>query len=250
MFFPRLRRRARWVFAFLAGAFALSVVFFGVGTGISGANPWDAISDFLSEREAGSSDVNAAAEEAEKKPNDAAAQIAYASALQRDGRTTEAIGVLQRYTVRNPRDTGALRQLASLWGSQAARSREEAEAATFEAQEASIQQAFSGESEFGRAITQNQIAETLASDANVRAQVAQATAQSAAAQAQAVYQQLTLLEPDDATLWLQLGSAAQEAQDYEAAVAAYEKFIELAPNDSSAPVVQQQIELLKQLSSG
>jgi tetratricopeptide (TPR) repeat protein len=250
MFFPRLRRRAKWVFALLAGAFALSVVFFGVGTGISGANPWDAIQDFLSEREAGSSDVNEAAEEAEEKPNDAAAQIAYASALQRDGRTQEAIGVLQRYTTRRPTDSGALRQLASLWASRATQAREESEAAAFEAQQASIQEAFSAESEFARAIAQNQIAETLATDANVRAQVARSTAQNAFAQAQVVYQQLTLLEPEDATLWLQLGSTAQEAQDYEAAIAAYEKFIELAPNDSSVPVVEQQIELLKQLSSG
>jgi regulator of sirC expression with transglutaminase-like and TPR domain len=84
----------------------------------------------------------------------------------------------------------------------------------------------------------------------VRAQVARSTAQNAFAQAQVVYQQLTLLEPEDATVWLQLGSTAQEAQDYEAAIAAYERFIELAPNDSSVPVVEQQIELLKQLSSG
>jgi len=33
MFFPRLRRQAKWVFVFLAAVFCLGFVFFGVGSG-------------------------------------------------------------------------------------------------------------------------------------------------------------------------------------------------------------------------
>jgi hypothetical protein len=38
LFFSRLRRRSKWVFAFLAGVFALSFVALGVGTGVSGTS--------------------------------------------------------------------------------------------------------------------------------------------------------------------------------------------------------------------
>src|SRR6266498_1693259 len=41
MFFPRLRRQAKWVFVFLALVFAVGFVAFGVGSGSSG------ISDIL-----------------------------------------------------------------------------------------------------------------------------------------------------------------------------------------------------------
>src|SRR5919201_1781894 len=41
MFFPRLRRQAKWVFVFLAVVFAAGFVFFGVGSGSTG------ISDLL-----------------------------------------------------------------------------------------------------------------------------------------------------------------------------------------------------------
>src|SRR2546423_6054520 len=36
MFFPRLRRQAKWVFLLLAFVFAGGVVFFGVGSGLTG----------------------------------------------------------------------------------------------------------------------------------------------------------------------------------------------------------------------
>ena len=41
MFFPKLRRRAKWVFAFLALAFGIGFVAFGVGTGVSGTSLGD-----------------------------------------------------------------------------------------------------------------------------------------------------------------------------------------------------------------
>jgi regulator of sirC expression with transglutaminase-like and TPR domain len=65
-----------------------------------------------------------------------------------------------------------------------------------------------------------------------------------------VYESLTLLVPDDPSLWLSLGIASQEASDYESAIAAYKKFLELAPNDPSAPQVKQQIEILEQQLKG
>jgi len=57
---------------------------------------------------------------------------------------------------------------------------------------------------------------------------------------------LDTLIPDDPSTFPSLGIAAQEANDAESAIAAYQKFLDLAPNDPSAAQVQQQIDFLKQ----
>jgi regulator of sirC expression with transglutaminase-like and TPR domain len=60
-----------------------------------------------------------------------------------------------------------------------------------------------------------------------------------------VYQQLTLLTPQDPSVFLQLGVASESAQDYTSAIAAYDQFLKLAPDDASAPLVKQQLKILK-----
>jgi predicted TPR repeat methyltransferase len=60
-----------------------------------------------------------------------------------------------------------------------------------------------------------------------------------------VYQSLTLLVDDDPLLWLQFAQAAETAAQYDSAITAYERFLDLAPDDPSAPEVEQRIELLE-----
>ena len=84
MFFPKLRRRAKWVFLFLAIAFAGSFVFFGVGAGGSG------IGDYLSDlfNRPVSSDtpsLDDAREAVAERPNDPEAQLDLAKAAQAEG---------------------------------------------------------------------------------------------------------------------------------------------------------------------
>jgi tetratricopeptide (TPR) repeat protein len=250
MFFPRLRRRAKWVFAFLAAAFALSVVIFGVGTGVSGANVGDFLQDIFNRQSAGA-DIGQAQEKALANPQDAEAQIEWANALQQAGRTREAITALERYLALREDDTDALRQLANLWGSVAIRARQDADAARFEAAGVSGAQTFAQpDSPFLQEAGQNKIAQTLAADANARAQAAELEAQQAAAQQQAAYERLTTFLPEDPSLFLSLGLAAQAARDYEGAIDAYREFLALAPNDPNAGQVKAQIKLLKQALQG
>ena len=54
----------------------------------------------------------------------------------------------------------------------------------------------------------------------------------------------TLL-PDEPVIFLQLGQASFASGDTPAAIAAWERFLELAPDDASALLIQQQLELLK-----
>jgi tetratricopeptide (TPR) repeat protein len=245
MFFPRLRRRAKWVFLLLAIAFGIGFVAFGVGTGVGGTSIGDVLRDIIGQQSAAGS-LDDARKEAEENPKDADAQLAYANALQARGRTQEAITALERYTSLQPKDTDALRQLANLWGSVAAKAREEQQEATNQATLASVGSSIAApDSEFLREVDQNRIAQALASQANARASAAQQRAQAAAARQQKVYESLTLLVPDDPSIFISLGFAAQEANDLESAIAAYERFLELAPSDPSADEVKQRIEFLK-----
>jgi tetratricopeptide (TPR) repeat protein len=247
MFFPRLRRRAKWVFAFLALSFGLGFVVFGVGTGISGTSLGDIFQDILQQRSAeGSASVNEAREKVEANPRDAAAQLELANALQSEGRIQEAIVPLERYTELRPNDTDGLQQLAVLYGTLAARARQEAEFAAAEAQEANLAGSFAqGDSPFVQTLFQTKISESISQLANARSTEAQSRALEASRNEAGVYDRLSTLLPDEPVIFLQLGQASFSAGDTEAAITAWERFLELAPDDPSAPLVEQQLQLLK-----
>jgi tetratricopeptide (TPR) repeat protein len=250
MFFPKLRRRAKWVFLLLAIAFAIGFVAFGVGTGVGGTSIGDVLRDLIG-RQSSSTSLDDVRKQAQEHPKDAAAQLAYATALQARGRTQEAISALESYTTLKPKDTDALRQLANLWGSLANKASQEEETARAQAAEVSAAESFAQPGgQFLQEVEQNKIAQSLAAQANERAASAQARAQSAYARQEKVYESLTLLIPDDPSIFLSLGISAQQAGDYPSAVAAYKQFLTLAPNDPSAPQVKQQVQLLEQTLKG
>jgi tetratricopeptide (TPR) repeat protein len=244
MFFPKLRRRAKWVFLLLAIAFALGFVAFGVGTGVGGTSIGDVLRDFFTSNNGGQ-DLDSAKKKAAESPKDAQAQLAYANALQTAGQTAQAVAVLQRYTAANPKDVNALRQLAAMWGSLATKARTEAQAASLAAAQATaIQPQAPTDSPFLQQVQGNKITDVLSTDANNRANSANLKAQNAYREAAGVYQQLTLLTPDDPSVFLQLGVASQSAADYPSAIAAYRQFLALAPDDASAPLVKQELKIL------
>ena len=55
-----------------------------------------------------------------------------------------------------------------------------------------------------------------------------------------------LIAPRDPNVQLELAQAAQQSGNYPKAIAAYEQFLKLAPDDPSATLVKQQIAQLKQ----
>jgi tetratricopeptide (TPR) repeat protein len=246
MFFPKLRRKAKWVFLLLAIAFAVGFVAFGVGTGVGGTSIGDVLRQIFSGNGNGSADLDSLRKKAAENPKDSAAQLAYANGLQTAGQTTQAVSVLARYTAANPKDTNALTQLAALWGAVARKAQTDAQAAQVAAAQASATQVpTSSDSQFFQQISGNKIEQTLTTDANNRANAANLRAQNAYREEASVYQQLTLLTPNDPSVFLQLGVASQGAQDLQSAIAAYEQFLKLAPDDASAPLVKQQLKILK-----
>lgn len=245
MFFPKLRRRAKWVFAVIALVFGLGFLVAGVGTGL-GSGIGDYISDLFN-RTPGvdGPSVEGARDRLAKNPSDAQAQLELARALQADGKTDEAILAYERYTATKPRDAEALRTLASLYGLKSAEAQRRLEAASAEAQEARLGQDFAPTTPFSQALNENKISQSLASEAEGRAQAAQQEAQRYATLQTGIYQRVTLLVDDDPLLWLQFAQAAETAQDYQSAITAYERFLDLSPDHPSAAQVKERIKLLE-----
>jgi tetratricopeptide (TPR) repeat protein len=251
MFFPKLRRRAKWVFLALALAFGLGFVAFGVGAGGSGIG--DYIADLLNREPATTEGVSAeeARERLSKNPDDAEAQLALAEALQTEGKTEEAIAAFERYTALRPRDTDALQQLAALWDTKAVQAQERAAAAQVEAQATLFAADLRPtDSRLAQALGQDPITTVLQEETTRQSTAALTEVQEAYRQEAAVYGKLTKLLPEDPNMFYELGRSSQFAGDSATAVAAYEQFLRLAPDDPNAPLIREQLKFLRAQAGG
>lgn len=247
LFFQRLRRRAKWIFVFLALVFGLSFVAFGVGSEVPGG-----VADILQGRAPSvGGDVDELRERTQENPRDAEAWRELSSALQQAGRQDEAIAPLERYTALRPRDTSALSQLATLYLIQASTLRDQLQAAQVNAALANPGESFAlpADSPFGQAFGSMPVSDAVASKASEQLNDLYTRTTRAYEQAKLKYAQLATLQPEDASVQLQLAEAATNSNDLPSAIAAYERFLELAPDDPSAPVVRQELERLRGASS-
>jgi tetratricopeptide (TPR) repeat protein len=243
MFFPRLRKQAKWMFVFLALVFGVGFVAFGVGSDLPSG-----IGDiFRSQGTAGGPSVSEARERIKENPRDAEAHRDLATALQQDGETQEAIGVLERYTKLRPKDTDALAQLGSLYLGRADKLNQEVNAAQAEILEANPGAAVRPGLQAGGqpVLGTDQIAEAASADANERYQRASTQAQTAYGKAVATYERLGRAAPRDPQVQLQLAQTAEAASDLQTAIAAYRRFLVLAPDDANAVTVRQRAKLLE-----
>jgi tetratricopeptide (TPR) repeat protein len=246
MFFPRLRRHAKWMFVFLAVALGGGFVLFGVGAGGTG------VGDIL--RGGGSSGVpsiSSATKKTEKNPQDIQAWKDLSTALQSAGKTDQAIDAQQRVVALAPKDTAALRELAALNFSQVTAKQQEAQLAQLQSAYAGAGQNFPGAllSPTGQSLVDDRISTVLNTQNSTRIQTLVGEAQASAAAAVAAYQKIVKLTPNDPNVQLELAQAAQQAGNTAAAIAAYKTFLKLAPDDPNVSVVKQQLKQLKASAS-
>jgi tetratricopeptide (TPR) repeat protein len=235
MFFPKLRRRAKWVFALLAVAFAIGFLAFGVGAGGTGVG--DAIRDLVG---AGSSDipsVEKAQSDVEANPNDPEALSHLANALQAAGRNKEAIAALERYRKLRPDDVDGLRQLISLYEIAGYTAQQQANILAAQLTSGSLSAAafnFPDTTGFIGAVGSDPIDEAISSRIATLAQEAQDETVTLSRQALPAYERLTELSPDEPILQLQLALAAEGAGEEQKAIAAYRRFLAASPEDPNA----------------
>ncbi len=239
------------MFVLLALVFALGFVFFGVGSGSTGIS--DALQNAFNFGNKGGTSISKLQNKVDKHPQDATAWRDLATALEQKQRTQEAVTALERYTTLRPKDQGALAELASQYGTLATTySNDYAVAQQAMAEQESPASAFGPASTtpFGKALAdpkalKDPISAAVATLAAAKQQTAYSSYQNAQRSAEAAYRKLVELNPSDATSQIQLGQAAQAAQDPTTAITAFKAFLKLAPTDPLAGQVKQALKQLQ-----
>ena len=238
------------MFVLLAIAFALGFVLFGVGSGSSGIS--DILQNALNFGSKGGTSISKLETKTAKHPQDAKAWRDLATAYEQKQRTQDAVNALERYSALRPKDDGALAELASEYGTLAqAYATDYSTAQQEAAQQASPGAAFAppADTPFGKAFSDpNALQDPIATAVQALSSAKQNTAftnyQSAQRSAEGAYKKLVALQPNDASTQIQLGQAAQAANDTQTAIAAYRAFLKLAPTDPLAAQVKQQLKSL------
>lgn len=244
MFFPRLRRQAKWVFLLLAVIFAGGFVFFGVGSGSTG------LGDLLrgnfnifgsNSSSTNSSAVKSALKKTQAHPKDPNAWNDLATAYQTDGKLTEANAALEHVLKLKPNDIGALQRVAGFYETKA--QNKEAEAQNLQAQ-APLSLAgvlgVSSASPIGQALSNDPTSQQLTQ----KAQAAFTEANTAIQKDTDLYKRIAKLQPNDVNTQFHYAQLADITGDTAAALKAYKQVVKLAPTDPSAQQAKQRIAVL------
>jgi Flp pilus assembly protein TadD len=250
LFFNRIRNHAKWVFVFLALVFGLGFAFLGVGSSGSG------LGDFFSSlyRSSGSgSSISKALKATEKQPKSPKAWSDLAQAYELKGNSDEAIGAWKRVTALQPHAVDPLSRLASLYEAKVTQETQDASLAQTEAQAVGgSPRQLPATSPLARALTAQPdlITQASSSAANQRFGDALTARQKTLGALADTYGKVAKLQPDDPAAQLQFATAAQNAGETAAAIAAYKLFVKLAPDDPNASYAKQQVKSLQAQPSG
>ena len=239
MFFPRLRRHAKWMFLFLALALGLGFVLFGIGAGGIGLGN-------LAEGggASGVPSVSDAEQRVLDNPKDAAAFKDLATAHQAEGNTDEAVEAMKSFIALKPKNTDGFGELAALYLQQASAAQERAQIYQVRSDylaPGTIRDASS--SSAAEPLSPDPITNAVSTSYDQEISAAASEIQTASAQAVEQYRRIAEIQPKDPTVQLELAQAAQSANDTATVIAAYEAFLKLAPDDPTAPEVRR---ILKQ----
>ena len=245
MFFPRLRRQAKWVFVFLALVFAVGFVAFGVGSGSTG------ISDILRGNffGGGGTSTSSLAKEKQKaiarNPKDTSAYLDLAGIYQQNQDETKALATLSRAEQVAPKNFDVLNRIAGIYSGQAELERQNAQNAQIVYFENTVAPpGLDPSSTLGQAITSDPYSDVL----KTRANEAYSKMVSAFTKAEGAYKQLVSAAAgtsQEANAQLQLAGAAQISGDTATAVSAYTRFLKIAPDSPNALAVRQTLAQLK-----
>jgi len=238
------------MFVLLALVFAVGFVFFGVGSGSTGIS--SALQNFFNFGGGSSGpSVSSLKHKTAAQPKNANAWRDLATAYEQKHEPANAISALTRYVALRPKDASALQELASQYSTLAQTYSTQAQNAQTAAQEADPGSLFAPPSStgLGRAYTntnllRDPVSAALEQQATTQETTAYQKLTQVEAKAESTYRKLAELDPNDASTQVQLGQAAQAANDTKTAIAAYRRFLKLAPTDPLAPQVRA---VLKQL---
>jgi tetratricopeptide (TPR) repeat protein len=244
MFFPRLRRQAKWAFAVMVIVFAGGFVFLGVGSG--GLDLGSLLRDAFSRSSSSGPSISKALDRVNKHPRDAAAQKQLAKAYEAKGRIPEAVATYQQYIALKPKDADALGHLAALQKGQADTYLQQAQIAYQQQSFASSGSTFGipATSKFGKALGTDPITNLVQTQTSTAFQQANSQYTSASQAAIATYKKLAKVQPSQENL-LTLAHIAEGYQDITTAVGAYKQALKETTDPSLKAQIRAAIKTLQ-----
>ena len=244
MFFPRLRRQAKWAFAIMVLVFGVGFVLLGVGSG--GLDLGSLLRDTFSRSSSSGPSISKAQDKVNKNPRNAAAQKELAKAYEDKGRIPEAIATYQQYSNLRPKDPDALSHLAALQKRQADTYLQQAQIAYEEQSQASAGTTFGvpATSKFGKALGTDPITNLVQTQSSTAFQQANSQYSSASQAAIATYKKLAKVDPSQENL-LTLAHVAQGYQDIATAVNAYKQALKRTSDPSLKAQIRAAIKTLQ-----
>jgi tetratricopeptide (TPR) repeat protein len=247
LFFSRLRRHAKVIYVALALVFAAGFVFLGVGSGSTG------LGDILNGNffGGGGSGTSSQIKDDEKKiarnPQNVDAYLDLAGVYLQQQDDAKALATLRQAEKVAPDNLDVLNRLAGIYRGRAEQALTEAQNIQLTIQDAQIVPPFvDSSSTLGQALAQDPYSQSL----TTRLNKAETTAVNSFRTAEAAYKQVAKAARGtsaEAGAQLQLGSVAASPAlaDYTTAIAAFRRYLKLAPTGTNAAAVRQAISQLQ-----
>ena len=244
LFFVRLRRHQKWVYALLAVVFGLSFVLVGVGSGGSGG-----LIDNFKGIFGGSGGGSVSKAQDEIKKNPAKGYQDLALAYEQKGDLKNATEALKSYLVIRKTDAATWATLAGLEMSQGSKFATQFQNAQQAAQTADPSAPFLPGGVLGSAVGQNPTYQGASQDAATRTSLLYQKATGAYGDAVTHYQRASKLRPKNTSYLQQLATAAQNAGNTQVTVNALKRYLKVDPNSPLKAQYEKAIKALQQQST-
>jgi tetratricopeptide (TPR) repeat protein len=239
LFFVRLRRHQKWVYALLAVVFGLSFVLVGIGSGNGGG-----LQQLYSGIFGGSGGSSVAKAQDEVKDHPAKGYRDLATAYEQKGDNPQAIRALQSYLALKKNDAATWGELGGLQLSQGNTYSTQYQSAQQTAQQADPSAPFLPSGTLGSAVGQNPTYQGASQNASTRTSLLYQKATSAFSGAVTAYQHAVKLHPRNATYLQELATAAANSGNNPVAVKALKDYLRVYPNSPLKKQVEQEIKAL------
>ncbi|HET8751506.1 MAG TPA: hypothetical protein VFM43_03150 [Gaiellaceae bacterium] len=224
LFFMRLRRGQRWLYAVLALVFAVTFAGVGVGSGSGGLS--DLYTGLFG---SGTNPVSQAKGEIKKHPKNPKGYHDLAAAYETKGDTASAMTALQSYLGLKKKDGTVWGELGNLQSSQAQTYVSQYQGAQQAAQLADPTVAFQPGGTLGQAVGTDPVFQGAAQQASAQSSALYQKAITALTTAVSDYKNAAKYQPHNVTAWLQLATAAENAGDTKTAIPALKRAAKLDP---------------------
>jgi hypothetical protein len=239
LFFVRLRRRQKWIYAFLAVIFA--VTFAGVGVGSGNGGGLDQLYSGLFG--GGGSSVSKAQDEIKKHPAKGYRDLA--TAYETKGDNAGAVTALQSYLALKKKDADVWAELGSLELTQAQTAGTQYQAAQQASQLADPSAAFLPGGTLAQAVGTNAAYQNAAQQASTQTSALYTQFTTSLSGAVKDYQQVTKIRPHSSTAFEELATVATNAGSAQVALDAWKQVLKLDPHTAQRKQIEQQIKQLQ-----